>query len=171
ERGGGRFEAVREFARHGFEWKKLLGAVAVAAGGWWATRKVHDALAEMSEEDEQDYVVYFEAHPARETVGYDRARSGYALGYAAARNPDYSGRGWTEVEPHLQSGYLGSGEASYEAIRDFTRRGYERGTARSGTASASAGGLVGSSGGATGGGTGTPGTSGGLGSGAGDGAY
>ncbi|HEU0014900.1 MAG TPA: hypothetical protein VFQ45_14530 [Longimicrobium sp.] len=173
EREGGRFEAVREFARHGFEWKKLLGAVAVAAGGWWATRKVHEALSAMSEEDEQDCVVYFEAHPARETVGYDRARSGYALGYAAGRNPDYAGRGWTEVEPHLQSGYMGSGEGDYTAIRDFTRRGYERGSARTGTASTSDTGQVGSSGGATGGGStgGTPGTSGGLGTGAGDGAF
>jgi hypothetical protein len=82
----------------------------------------------MGTEEDTDCRTYYEAHPARTTVSYDQARTGYTLGYTAARNPDYTGRTFEDVEPHLRGGYTGSRAGSYDTLRDFTRRGYERGS-------------------------------------------
>jgi hypothetical protein len=122
------FENVRDYVRHGFEWKTVLGGIAVAAGGWWAGNKLYDVWSQMGTEEDQDCRTYYEAHPARTTVSYDQARTGYTLGYTAARNADYTGRTFEDVEPHLRGGYTGSRAGSYDALRDFTRRGYERGS-------------------------------------------
>lgn len=147
----GKFEAVKDFARHAFEWKTILGGLALAAGGWWAGSKLVDAVKELREEDEEDCRVYFESHPARTTgLTYDRARTGYTLGYTAARNPDYTGRGFEDVEPDLRGGFTGSYAGQYDTLRDFARRGYERGAGAGGT------GGTGTTGGL--GGTGTGGT-------------
>lgn len=125
------FEPVRDHVRQGFEWKTILGSLALAAGGWWAGKKVYEAISEMKEEDEQDSRTYYEAHPARSSgLTYERARTGYALGYAASRNPDYKGRSFDDVEPHLRTGFQGPAAAHGDALRDFARRGYERGSTR-----------------------------------------
>jgi hypothetical protein len=140
-RGEQDYESVREHARHGFEWKTVLSGLALAAGGWWAGRKLYDAISEMNEEDEKDSYTFYESHPARSTgLPYERARTGYTLGYAAARNPDYSGRSFEDVETHLRSGFTGPHASSYDSLRDFTRRGYERGRTRQGTTGSGASG-------------------------------
>ena len=101
-----RFARVREFARHSFEWKRVLAGVALVAGGYWASKKLFSAASELSEEDEQDCRTYYETHPMRSAgVPYSQARTVYVLGYVAGRNPDYAGRGYDEVEPHLRGGY------------------------------------------------------------------
>jgi hypothetical protein len=136
----GRFERIRGFAAHAYDWKRIVGGIALAAGGWWAGRKLYDSLREMSHEEEQECRTYYESHAARTTgVPYDRARTVYVVGYAAARNPDYAGRSFDDVEPHLRSGFSGSRAASYDSLRDFARRGYERGTSRSGGGSTGTG--------------------------------
>jgi hypothetical protein len=122
-----RFARVREFARHSFEWKRVLAGVAVVAGGYWASKKLFSAASELSDQDEQDCRTYYETHPMRSAgVPYSQARTVYVLGYVAGRNPDYSARPYDEVEPHLRGGYSGRGTGSYDALRDFGRRGYER---------------------------------------------
>ena len=129
--GADRFARVRDFARHSFEWKRVLAGVALVAGGYWASKKLFGAASELSDEDEQDCRTYYEAHPMRAAgVPYSQARTVYVLGYVAGRNPDYSGRAYDEVEPHLRGGYSGRGTGSYDALRDFGQRGYERGTTR-----------------------------------------
>lgn len=126
-----KFDQVRDYVRQGFEWKTVLGGLALAAGGWWAGKKVYEAVAEMTEEDEQDCRVYYEAHPARSAgLSYERARAGYTLGYTAGRNPDYQGRLFDDVEPQLRGAYVGSYAGQYGTVSDFARRGYERGSTR-----------------------------------------
>ena len=136
---GGRLAKVRGYARHAFEWKKIVGALALAGGAWWLSRKLSETVAQMGEEEEQDCRTFYETHPARATVPYEQARTVYVIGYAAARNPDYTGRSYEDVEPQLRSGLTGSRAESYDSLRDFTRRGYERGSSAgtSGTAGAS----------------------------------
>ena len=168
----GRFERIRGFAAHAYDWRMIVGGIALAAGGWWAGRKLYESLRDISEEEEQECRTYYESHPVRTTgVPYDRARTVYVVGYAAARNPEYAGRSFDDVEPHLRSGFSGSRAASYDSLRDFARRGYERGTSRSGggatgTGTAGTGGY-GSTGTGTGGGTagGVGGATGGSGTG------
>lgn len=126
-----RFGKVREFARHSFEWKRVLAGVALVAGGYWASKKLFSAVSELNEEDERDCRTYYEAHSMRSAgVPYSQARTVYVLGYAAGRNPDYSGRGYDDVEPDLRTGYSGRGTGSYDALRDFGQRGYERSSTR-----------------------------------------
>jgi hypothetical protein len=127
-----RYGRVREFARHAYEWKGVIAGVALAAaGGYWASRKLASAAAELAEEEERDCRTYYETHVVRSSgVPYGQARNVYVLGYVAGRNPDYAGRGYDEVEPHLRSGYTGRRAGSYDTLRDFGRRGYERGTTR-----------------------------------------
>lgn len=126
-----RFGRVREFARTAFEWKRVVAGVALVAGGYWASKKLFSAAAELSEEEERDCRTYYESHPVRSSgVPYSQARTVYVLGYVAGRNPEYSGRGYTDVEPHLRGGYTGSRAGSYDTLRDFGQRGYERGSTR-----------------------------------------
>ncbi|HEX6042140.1 hypothetical protein [Longimicrobium sp.] len=148
----GRLSAMRGYARHAFEWKRVLGALALAGGAYWVGRKLFEAVQEMGTDEEQDCRTYYESHPARASVPYDQARTVYVVGYVAARNPEYAGRSYDEVEPSLRTGFTGSRAGSYDSLRDFGRRGYERGTSRAGTTG------MGSSG--TTGGLGTSGTTG-----------
>jgi hypothetical protein len=141
----------------------VLGGLAAAVGGWWATHS-GGGEAELGEEDERHYRSHFESHPARSTgLSYDHARTGYALGHVASRNPNYTGRSFDEVEPELRSGFSGGHAGSYDSLRDFTRYGFERGRGGSGGT-----GGTGGTGGSGLGGSGTGGTGagggGGLGS-------
>lgn len=122
-----RYEAVRPYARHAFEWKKAIGGIALAGGAFWAGKKLLDAVRDA---DEKDLRTYYESHPRRTELDYDRARTGYMLGYAAARNPEYSGRQYTDVESDLRAGFAGGNTGSYDSLKDFAERGYERGSGR-----------------------------------------
>lgn len=126
-----RWEHVRQYARRGFEWRSIVGGLALAAGGWWAGKQLQNALSDVGEEDENAYRTHYESFPARpDKVGYDRARTGYLLGHTAAHNPAYQGRAYDEVEPELRQGFTGDNAAQYDALRDFSRYGYERGSTR-----------------------------------------
>ncbi|MDP9348050.1 MAG: hypothetical protein M3P24_02760 [Gemmatimonadota bacterium] len=129
EKENSRFADLREYARSGFEWKRVLGGLALAGGAYWAGKKVYEAVSE-SNEEETHYRTHYEAHPARTTVTYPQARTYYVVGYTAARNPAYYGRPFDEVEPEIRRGFTGSRAQSYESMRDFCRYGYERGHGR-----------------------------------------
>jgi hypothetical protein len=126
-----RFAEVREYVRSGFEWKRVLGGLALAGGAYWAGKKALEAVSE-GKEEETHYRRHYESHPARTTVAYPQARTYYVVGYTAARNPAYSGRSFDEVEPEIRRGFTGSRAGTYESMRDFCRYGYERGTGRGG---------------------------------------
>ena len=130
--GNSTWEDVRDYARGGFEWKTLLGGLAVAAGSWWAGKQVLEAFSDHNDEDETHYRTHYQSHPARTTVSYPQARTYYTLGYAASRNPEYSGRRYEEVEPEIRRGLAGPHAASFDTMREFCRTGYERGTTRTG---------------------------------------
>lgn len=152
------WENVREYARHAFEWRTLLGGLALAAGGWWAGKQLLEAWAGFTSEDETHYRAHYEQHPARATVTYDRARTGYALGHVAARNPAYAGRTFDEVEPEIRGGFTGAHAGGYDSVRDFCRYGYERGASTAATGGTGARGTAGGPDGM--GTTGTTGTAG-----------
>ncbi|CAN5789334.1 hypothetical protein BH23GEM3_BH23GEM3_24220 [soil metagenome] len=104
----------------------ILGAIAGVLGGWW--NKAAAAGPELPEAEEDACRAHFATItviPAEMT--YDRARTGYALGYIAARNPAYRGRGFDDVEPDLRQGFRDVRTAEYDSLRDFARFGYGRG--------------------------------------------
>lgn len=105
----------------------ILGAIAGTLGGWW--KKAAQDPYELPETDEQACREHFATLAVvPSSMTYDRARSGYALGYVASRNPDYQGRPFEELEPELRRGFGDEHAEDYEALREFTRYGYGRGT-------------------------------------------
>jgi len=138
----------------------VLGGLAAALGGWWLNRSA-SGEADLDEEAETHYRTHFESHPARASgLTYEHARTGYALGHVASRNPGYSGRSFDEVETDLRGGFTGEHAGSYDTLRDFTRYGYERGRGTGATGSTGTLGGPGGTGGAGGSGAtgGSPGT-------------
>jgi hypothetical protein len=104
----------------------ILGAIAGTVGGWWRTAS--ESMPDLPREEEQ----VCQAHFTTVTVlspgmSFEQARPGYALGYIAARNPDYRGRAFEEVEPDLRHGFTDPG-VDYDSLREFARYGYGRGT-------------------------------------------
>lgn len=105
----------------------IIGGIAGAAGGWWTGRSISEAAAHYTEHDDQEYRSHWDSHTSRpEGMDYDRARTGYAVGHIAGRNPDYQGRSFDEVEPDLRRGFSGEQEGDWDSVRDFARHGYER---------------------------------------------
>ena len=142
--GDTRWEHVRDYARRGFEWRGLVGGLALAAGGWWAGKQLLEAFNSVGEEDEKDYRTHFESFPNRpDKLPYDRARTGYLLGHTAARNPEYQGRTFGEVEPDLRRGFTGESADRFDTLREYSRYGYERGASRRDTGVGELGGEAG----------------------------
>ena len=182
----------------------MFGAMMNNMGGWWAQagNAQHQGggsvQASFNSDADNRYRGHFEAHTqaggpggaqaggaqsgmqagaqARGTRSYDEVRPLYHFGHMASQNPDYSGRGFHEVEPELQR-HWGSEQSqrhgSWPEVRGFVEFGYsghQSGGASTGGVNASggsAGGVSGSmnaSGGTTGGASGgtTGGSSGGF---------
>jgi hypothetical protein len=102
----------------------VLGTIAGTLGGWWKTAS--ERRFEMPGAEEEACRLHFTSIavlPAEMT--YERARTGYSLGYLARQNPGYSGRGFEEIEPELRAGFIDRPD-EYDSLRDFTRWAYER---------------------------------------------
>ena len=113
----------------------IVGAITGAIGGGFAGL----AAAEMPAPDDSDEAYFREHH--RESgahladVSYDRAAPAYHLGHVAARNPDYRGRTFDEIEPDLRRGWsddVSARHGDWTRSRDFVRAGYERGVRAAG---------------------------------------
>jgi hypothetical protein len=107
----------------------VLGAIAGTLGGWW--KKASEERVDLPAEEERVCRAHFATitvMPAEMT--FDQARTGYSLGYIASRNPAYRGRGFEEIEPDLRQGFRGEQADEYDALREFTRYGYDRGMGR-----------------------------------------
>ena len=127
----------------------IIGGIAGAVGGWWTGRAVSEAASSFSDEDDEYYRTHFESTRSgslsgterkknvvdvrsdRSDLSYDRARPAYQLGSLASRNPEYQGRSFDEIEPHLQSGWTSSAASGeygdWSNVRDYARDAYTRG--------------------------------------------
>jgi hypothetical protein len=104
----------------------LVGKIAGRVGGWWDSAS--QAIAELPEHEQEACRVHFEAYTVRPGgLTFEEALPSYALGYVAARNPTYRGRGFDEIEPDLRHGFGSEPDRDFDSLRDFTRFGYERG--------------------------------------------
>jgi hypothetical protein len=107
----------------------ILGSIAGTIGGWW--KKAAEERYELSKADEDACRAHFTTLTViAPEMTYERARTGYALGYVASRNPGYNGRSFDEIEDDLRQGFGDDGYADYEALREFTRYGFDRGAGR-----------------------------------------
>jgi hypothetical protein len=103
-----------------------IGAIAGAIGGWWAGAGV-EKHAELPSRDETYYRTHYEASAPPGGL-WDQARPAYQLGHAAAANPAYRGRAFSDIESDLQHGWA-AGDASspgdWKTVRDLARCAYE----------------------------------------------
>lgn len=109
----------------------VIGAIAGALGGWWTGERVAE-IAGQEFRGEEDYFRQSHTSGARATP-YDSARPAYQLGYVAGRNPDYRGRSFEDVEPHLRSGWgrgLESHVGDWSAVRPLVNQAFNRGQER-----------------------------------------
>jgi hypothetical protein len=118
----------------------LIGGIAGAVGGWWTGRAVTEAAGAMTNADDTYYRSHYESSPNRlADRGYEDVRPAYHLGHIAANNPDYSDRGWNEVERDLQRGWNADATRQYgdwSTVRGYASEGFNRGRSNLGSAAA-----------------------------------
>jgi len=105
----------------------VIGGLAGAIGGWWAGRGVADAI---TNDDDVAFRRNFESTPDRlSDRSYDDVRTSYVAGHLAARNPDYAGRSFENVEPDLRRGWnadLTKQGGEWPAVRRYARASFDR---------------------------------------------
>jgi len=108
----------------------VIGGIAGAVGGWWAGRAVADAAQEYSVGDEAVYRNHFDNSPNRlADRKYESVSPAYQIGHIAARNPDYQGRTFDEIEPDIERGWIKAaamGHDDWHRVRDYARDAYDR---------------------------------------------
>jgi hypothetical protein len=108
----------------------LAGGIAGAMGGWWAGRAISEAAENFTDEDERYYRGHYDRSPSRlADRPYEHVRPAYALGHLAARNPDYRGRAFEDVEEDLKKGWtsgLREQHGDWSANRVFARDAFDR---------------------------------------------
>lgn len=101
----------------------LIGAAAGALGGWWAGHKIGDTLEEYNDEEYRG-VHMIRAGNARD---YSEVRDFYQFGHLAGSNPDYQGKRFEDIEPHLRNTFGQQARLGrWEDVRDFVAEGYRR---------------------------------------------
>jgi hypothetical protein len=109
----------------------LVGGVAGALGGWWAGRAIADSVRQLSRDDTTDafYRGHYDSLETLADRGYEALRPAYYLGHLAARNPDYAGRRFEDVERELERGWrAGTREtAPWHEVRPLVREGFHHG--------------------------------------------
>jgi len=109
----------------------VIGGLAGALGGWWAGRGVAEAI---DNDDDQSLREHYESSADRlADRPYEDLRPAYVMGHLAARNPDYAGRSFDEVERDL-AGAWGSDVAerhgAWPSVRSYARAAFDRARAR-----------------------------------------
>jgi hypothetical protein len=107
-----------------------IGALAGAIGGWWSGRAVAEGVANWNDEDDAHYRTHYTSSSTADRVSdYDSVRPAYQLGHVAGRNPDYSGRSFSEVESDLQRGWtsdVAAKHGDWTTVRPYAQTAYER---------------------------------------------
>jgi hypothetical protein len=116
----------------------VIGALAGAVGGWWASDKITEDTGTYTEEEDRWYRQHYatpDFHLADRT--FEEVRPAYAYGHVAARNPAHSGRTFADVQRDLErewSAGLRDRYGEWANASRYAQVGFERGRARSGSA-------------------------------------
>ena len=104
----------------------VIGGIAGAVGGWWAGRAVAEAATAVTNDDDSYYRKHYEATPIGDR-SYDQVRPAYHIGHIAARNPDYRGRSFDDVDADLRRGWTKDHAQTWDSVRSYATEGYRRG--------------------------------------------
>src|SRR5688572_22260804 len=116
----------------------IIGAMAGAAGGWWSGKEIAESTFDLSDDDDTYYRQSFDRASGKmgsgSTTGsrrsYENVRPLYQFGQVAARNPDYRGRRFEDIESGLRQGWTPELERQYgdwSNVRGYLNEGYTRG--------------------------------------------
>jgi hypothetical protein len=111
----------------------LVGGVVGALGGWWTGRAVTEAASTLTQADDAHFRAHFDALPNKPADrAYDDVRGAYYLGKIAAHNPDFTARGFDEIEPELERGWAVGAErnGAWKSVRPYAAEGFMRGRSR-----------------------------------------
>ena len=108
----------------------VIGGIAGAIGGWWAGRSVADAAESYTAGDDAVYRNHYENSPDRlADRDYESVSPAYRLGHLAARNPDYRGRRFDDIEGDLRRGWTEAASSTYgewDSVRGYAHDAYDR---------------------------------------------
>jgi len=108
----------------------IIGGIAGAVGGWWAGRAVAEAAQEYTAGDDAVYRNHYENSPNRlADLEYESVSSAYRLGHLAARNPEYRGRPFTDIEADLRRGWnhaASNTSGEWDSVRAYANDAYDR---------------------------------------------
>lgn len=108
----------------------LIGGVAGAVGGWWAGHAVAEAAQEYTVGDDAVYRNHYDNSPHHlADRDYESVSPAYRLGHLAARNPDYHGRHFNEIEDDLHRGWDAGARQAYgewDSVREYANDAYDR---------------------------------------------
>jgi hypothetical protein len=111
----------------------VIGGLAGALGGWWAGGEIADAI---TTEDDAAFRHDFENRADRlSDHPYEEIRPAYAAGHLAARNPEYAGRSFEDVESDLRCGWNADAIdqcGEWPAVRRYARTAFDRARRESG---------------------------------------
>lgn len=105
----------------------VIGGLAGALGGWWAGREIADAI---TTDDDAAFRRHFESTPDRlSDRSYEEVRPAYIAGHLAARNPEYHGWSFENVESDLRCGWgadIVQHCGEWPAVRRYARAAFDR---------------------------------------------
>lgn len=106
----------------------IVAGIAGAIGGAWLG--LAEGTTPTPDVDREDlFRAHYERHPNRPAdVPYERVRPAYQLGAFAARNPDYAGRPFSEIEGDLRRGWgsdIAAAHGDWRVTREYARAAYE----------------------------------------------
>ena len=107
----------------------IVGAIAGAVGGGWVGLASGDTARHYGASHDDAYRAHYEGSADRlADRGFEHARPAYQLGHLASLNPDYAGRRFEEVEPHLRRGWsddLRASHGDWEHARRWASHAYQ----------------------------------------------
>jgi hypothetical protein len=107
----------------------LMGAAASRLGEWWSSGDADRAARSFDDRRDRSCRDHFEADAAGTTRSYDEVRPLYQFGHMAGQSPDYQGRDFGDVEPHLQRAWeeqASESRGDWPEVRGYVGFGYSQ---------------------------------------------
>lgn len=111
----------------------IFNSMASMLGSWWSGDEARQAASAFGETDDRACRQHFDTvrseGQARSASDYSATRPYYQFGYVARRNPSYSNRSFSEVEPELRDAWSSSPqgrERSWDEVRDYVGFSFQR---------------------------------------------
>jgi len=110
----------------------IFNSMASMLGSWWSGDEARSAARSFTDTDDRACREHFDrvrAAGESSREDYSSTRPYYQFGFVAGRNPGYSGRSFSEVEPELRRAWSSSPqsrERDWDEVRDYVGFSFQR---------------------------------------------